>query len=91
MLCDVLGVPALLPANSRCPSLLLSNFCRPSVQLPLGPSLPKFLACFHAVNLPFCVLNAARLAAAAKGGGRAGGGGKDALFQRRKPAKLAWE
>ncbi|EFN53965.1 hypothetical protein CHLNCDRAFT_53485 [Chlorella variabilis] len=61
------------------------------VQLPLGPSLPKFLACFHAVNLPFCVLNAARLAAAAKGGGRAGGGGKDALFQRRKPAKLAWE
>ncbi|KAL4422024.1 hypothetical protein ABPG77_005454 [Micractinium sp. CCAP 211/92] len=31
------------------------------VQLPLGPSLPQFLACFHAVNLPFLVLNAARL------------------------------
>ncbi|KAL4440280.1 hypothetical protein ABPG75_003281 [Micractinium tetrahymenae] len=34
------------------------------VQLPLGPSLPQFLAYFHAVNLPFLVLNAARLSAA---------------------------
>lgn len=32
-------------------------------QLPLGPSLPRFLLCFHAINLPFCALNAARLAA----------------------------
>lgn len=32
-------------------------------QLPLGPSLPRFLLCFHAINLPFCTLNAARLAA----------------------------
>ena len=54
------------------------------VQLPLGPSLPRFLACFHAVNLPFCALNAARLAGHSRAGGK--------LVQLRRPAsKVAWD
>lgn len=34
-----------------------------AAQLPLGPSLPRFLLCFHAFNLPFMMLNAVRLEA----------------------------
>lgn len=52
----------------------------PPLQLPLGPSLPQFLLCFHAVNLPFCALNAARLAAARRAGGDA--------MNRNSPSKL---
>jgi hypothetical protein len=57
------------------------------LQLPLGPSLPRFLAWFHAVNLPFCMLNAARLA----NGRQQGTHTKAACFQRCKPTKLAWQ
>ena len=39
-------------------------------QLPVSASLPTFLVCFHAINLPFSALNAARLAQ--RTGGKAG-------------------
>lgn len=64
----------------------------PYPQLPLGPSLPRFLLCFHAINLPFCVLNAARMAAK-----RAPGLASPqkqmlkSLSKGRPAAKLAWE
>lgn len=64
----------------------------PATQLPLGPSLPYFLLCFHAINLPFCLLNATRLAARRS---RPNSPGK--LFQsllmgaKGAKAKLAWE
>ena len=58
------------------------------VQLPLGPSLPTFMLWFQAVNLPFCILNAARLAGRTRSGGK--GAGQPGLTQLRKQ-KLAWE
>lgn len=61
----------LCPAGCNCTaSLPLDLPCssRRAPQLPLGASLPAFLLCFHAVNLPFCVLNAARLAARGRAG-----------------------
>lgn len=53
-----------MPCASPLPCLKLLVSCVATLQLPLGPSLPHFLACFHAINLPFLVLNSARLAAA---------------------------
>lgn len=57
--------PARLPnaADPPSPALPSAALPPPPPQLPLGPSLLRFLLCFHAVNLPFCALNAAHLAA----------------------------
>lgn len=55
------------------------------LQLPLGPSLPRFLAWFHAVNLPFCMLNAARMASSRQPGAQTPN------VLRCKPTKLAWD
>jgi hypothetical protein len=59
------------------------------VQLPLGPSLPAFMLCFQAVNLPFCILNAARLAGRRQGAGK--GPRQRSLTLRRSQRKLALE
>ena len=62
------------------------------LQLPLGPSLPRFLLCFHAINLPFCVLNAVRLAAR-RAPGLASPQQKmlKSLSKGRPAGKIAWE
>lgn len=79
----------ILPTRLTGPVVVLF---RPTLQLPLSPSLPQFLAYFHAVNLPFLVLNAARLAAAGeprKARTCKSGEAADPLAMARHAAKLA--
>ena len=71
------------------PPLLFQPLCP---QLPLGPSLSRFLLCFHAVSLPFCVLNAARMAAKRAPGLASPQKQMLKTLSKGRPAgKLAWE
>ena len=55
----------------------------------MGPSLPAFLAAFLAVNLPFCLLNAARTERARRAAAAAAPGPLLSQLQRQSSAKVA--